>query len=49
MSIHAKSVDSETLLIAAEDVNRWTVIMIAALPAAAIFIGAYVTLSRRKK
>lgn len=49
MSIHAKAVDSEILVVPASSSNTWSMILIVALPLAVLACGAVVILLRRKK
>lgn len=49
MSIHAKAVNSEVLVVPASAGNTWGMIMVIVLPLALLALGLLVTLSRRKK
>lgn len=49
MSIHAKAVNSEVLVVPASAGNTWGMIMVIVLPLALLALGLFVTLSRRKK
>lgn len=49
MSIHAKPVDQEVLVVPASASNLWSLILVVVLPLAVLAVGAIVTLMRRKK
>ncbi len=49
ISIHAKPVDNEVLVVPAKDANLWSIVIVIALPLTVLAVGAAVTLLRRKK
>ncbi len=49
MSIHAKTVDAEKLVVPAANANLWSVVLVIGLPLFFLLAGAIVVLDRRKK
>jgi len=49
ISIHAKSLDSESLVVSSGDAARWSVILIGVLPLALILTGVVVVVRRKRK
>jgi len=49
ISIHAKSLDAEQLVVSSGDAARWSVILIGVLPLALILSGVFVVVGRKRK
>ena len=49
MSINAKTVDAEKLVVPAANANLWSVVLVIGLPLFFLLAGAIVVLDRRKK
>lgn len=49
ISIHAKSLDSEQLVVSSGDAARWSIILIGVLPLALILGGVFVVVRRKRK